>query len=113
MADFQPGDYGRLADLIQFNEPMALGPGAPHRPLLAKLDELSPSVEFFSRVKDSEMAQCCISGLLQDIQHSAQRFGRTPQQLITHGKCGEVFVADVQLAQPSHRYVELAGYRGW
>jgi hypothetical protein len=33
--------------------------------------------------------------LEQDSQHAAERFGRTPQQLITDGKRAEILVAHV------------------
>src|SRR5215831_6500356 len=37
--------------------------------------------------------------LAQNPQHSSQRFGRTPQQLIAHGERAEILRAEIQLVQ--------------
>lgn len=40
--------------------------------------------------------------LLQDIQHSSQRFSRAPQQLITHCECREILRPHIHLPQSTY-----------
>src|SRR3989338_3526813 len=58
----------------------------------------------------------CISAarstLQQDTQHTSQRFGRAPQQLITHGERAEVLRTHIEFAQTTNRYTQGARYSG-
>src|SRR6185436_16719065 len=44
--------------------------------------------------------------ILQDPQHPPQRLGRTPKQLISHGKRREILAPHFELAQPPDRDLE-------
>src|SRR5690606_32598247 len=54
-------------------------------------------------------------GLLfqQDSQHTPQRFGRTPQELVAHGECIQVLRPHIHLAQTPDRDGQSAGYSRW
>src|SRR3989304_9261577 len=51
-------------------------------------------------------------GLENDPKHAAQRLRGSPEQLVSDSKCGEIFAAHGQLAQPSDGDRELAGHCG-
>src|SRR5690606_39748307 len=51
-----------------------------------------------------------ILSLQQNAQHAAQRFGRTPEQLITDGERTQIMRAHVELAQPPYRYAQSTGH---
>src|SRR5690606_7588474 len=51
-----------------------------------------------------------ILSLQQNAQHAAQRFGCTPEQLITDGERTQIMRAHVELAQPPYRHAQSTGH---
>jgi len=61
-------------------------------------------------LSDNEWKASGASALQQDAQHAAQRFRRTPEQLVAHGESTQVLVAHGQLVQAAHWHGQRAGH---